>query len=291
MSQPIQRDGVWWHQKADGTWLRWNAQKSEWETAPAAPPPPAPPGESGPAAAVPSDPVDQSREPAFGFSTADPDAPSTTALPEGSEEVTWDFGDESVDPVNFGPANADVLPPESDKPTATDWLNDNRAIAAVAALVLLAAAVFAAFTFFGGGDDTTDAGTADTAIGTVSPNKVVVRKLNSLCKSAKREIKALGTPTTSDDLVTYMSGVKRAYNGFFQKLDGIKPKPEIEADFARLVKDFKKQSNWADDMFAAAQSGNIIAAQQRMQQLEAESTKMNARARSFGAHACASTSA
>ena len=289
MSQPIQRDGVWWHQKADGTWLRWNAQKSEWESAPAAPPPPAPPGESGSAAVVPSDPVDQSREPAFGFSTADSDAPSTPGLADGSEEVKWDFEGESVDPVNLGPANADVLPPESDKPTVSERLNANRTVAALLVVVLLAAAAFAAFTFLGGGDDTTGGGTAATPGGTVSPNKVVVRKLNSLCKSAKREIKALGTPTAPDELVTYMAGVKRAYNGFFQKLGGINPRPEIKADFARLVKDFKKQSRFADDMFAAANSGDIVTAQQRLQQLDAESTKMNARARSFGAHACAST--
>ena len=289
MSQPIQRDGVWWHQKADGTWLRWNAPKSEWEAAPAPPPPPPAPTQAGgkPAAAGP-DPVAKGREPAFGFSTAESDEPSSSDSPEGTGEVAWEFGEESGEPISFGPANADVLPPESDKPTASEWLNSNRAVAALVALVVLAAAVFAAFTFMGGDADSSGPAGAPSAIGEPVSKKAAARKLNGLCKSAKREIKSLGTPTSPDELVDYMTGVDRTYSSFLRDLGAIQPVPEIKVKFARLVRDFKQQSVYADDMLAAAKAGDLVTAQQKLQELEAESVKMNARARAFGADACTS---
>jgi hypothetical protein len=44
-NQPIQRDGVWWHQRADESWLRWNSGDGTWEEHGSGPPPPAAPGE------------------------------------------------------------------------------------------------------------------------------------------------------------------------------------------------------------------------------------------------------
>ena len=290
MSQPIQRDGVWWHQKADGTWLRWNAPKSEWEAAPAPPPPPPAPVHAGgnPGGTVP-DPVTQGREPAFGFSTAESDELSGSGSPEGTGEATWEFGAESGESLNFGPANADVLPPESDKPTASEWLNTNRAIAGLVAVVVLAAAVFAAFTFMGGNADSSGPGGAPSVTGEPMSKKAAVTKLNSLCKSAKSEIKSLGTPTAPNELVDYMTGVERTYTSLLRDLGAIRPGPEIKAKFGRLVRDFERQSHYADDMLAAAKAGNLAAAQQKMQELNTQSIKMDARARAFGAHSCAST--
>ena len=288
MSQPIQRDGVWWHQKADGTWLRWNAQKSEWETAPAAPPPPAPPQEDGPSTGVTTDSVTEGREPAFGFSTGDPVGHSDPELPEGSEEVSWEFGEESGEGSTLGPANADVLPPESDKPSASDWLNDNRAIAALAALIVLAAAVFAVFTFMGGGDDPS-AGNPGTPIGDPVSKKAAVKKLNALCKSAQGRIKALGTPTTTDEFVGYLDKARNEFRGFVRDLNQIRPLPEDKAAFGRIVKDFKKSLSYTDEALAAAQAGNLVGLQQTLVEFDGFSTKMRGRARAFGAHACATT--
>jgi hypothetical protein len=230
---------------------------------------------------------ERSAEPAFGFSTGDSGEQDTPELPARSEKVTWKFGDENDAPVNLAPANADVLPPDSDKPSRTEWLNSNRPAALVVALIVLAAALFAGFTFMGGDDGSTGTGPNGAAIGD-TPSKVVVRKLNALCKSAKREIKGLGTPTTPDELVTYMTGVQRTYSGFLKDLKHIKAGPEVGADFARLVKDFKQAARYADETLAAARAGDLATAQEMMQRIDAESTKMNARARAFGAHACAS---
>ncbi len=40
MPEPIHRDGVWWREQPDGTWLRWNADASTWEPQAHPPPPP-----------------------------------------------------------------------------------------------------------------------------------------------------------------------------------------------------------------------------------------------------------
>lgn len=286
MSQPIQRDGVWWHQKADGTWLRWNAQKSEWETAPAAPPPPTPPQENGPAIPAATDPEANDVEPAFGFSTADSVDPG---LPEGPEEVKWEFGDEGGETISLGPANADLLPPESDKPSASDWLNANRAVAALVAVLVLAAAAFAAFTFLGGGDDPADDGTPGTTIDDPASKKAAVRKLNALCTSADRRMKALGTPTTPDEFVGYLDKARNEFKGFVRDLNQIRPLPEDKAAFGRIVKDFKKSLRYTDEALAAAQAGNMTGLQQTLVKFDGFSTKMRGRARAFGAHACATT--
>lgn len=53
MSEPVLRNGVWWQQQDDGTWLRWNDAARTWEpsnTPPPAegsglPPPPPMPGQ------------------------------------------------------------------------------------------------------------------------------------------------------------------------------------------------------------------------------------------------------
>lgn len=34
----FQRDGDWWGQRPDGSWLRWNSRRSDWEDYPLAPP-------------------------------------------------------------------------------------------------------------------------------------------------------------------------------------------------------------------------------------------------------------
>ena len=48
MSEPVFRNGVWWQQQDDGTWLRWNDAGQTWEPSDTPPPPdvsgfPAPP--------------------------------------------------------------------------------------------------------------------------------------------------------------------------------------------------------------------------------------------------------
>ncbi len=49
MSEPVFRNGVWWQQQDDGTWLRWNDVAQTWERSETPPPPdesglpPAPP--------------------------------------------------------------------------------------------------------------------------------------------------------------------------------------------------------------------------------------------------------
>lgn len=56
MSEPVLRNGVWWQQQDDGTWLRWNDAARTWEPSntppsdegPGLPPPPPPmPGRGG----------------------------------------------------------------------------------------------------------------------------------------------------------------------------------------------------------------------------------------------------
>jgi hypothetical protein len=296
MSQPIQRDGVWWHQKTDGTWLRWNAQKSEWESAPAPPPPPPAPHEDSVAAVTPDfDAKSHGSAPAFGFSTAESGTPPTPDLPEGPAEVKWEFGDGGRETTGLGPANADVLPPESDKPSAGEWLNSstawmgsNRAVAALIALIVLAGAVFVAFTFMGGDTGTADGGdTPGTAIGTPLPKKAAVRKLNSLCKSANRRMKALGNPTTTAEFADFLGKARGEFKGFVRDLGSIKPRSEDKSDFNRIVNDFKKSLQYTNEALAAAETGNIVALQQTLVEFDSFTTKMRGRARAFGAHACA----
>lgn len=50
MAEPVFRQGAWWQQQDDGTWLRWNEAASSWERASSPPPdegssdlPPVPP--------------------------------------------------------------------------------------------------------------------------------------------------------------------------------------------------------------------------------------------------------
>ena len=42
MSEPVFRNGVWWQQQADGTWLRWYDARQTWEPSDTPPPPDAP---------------------------------------------------------------------------------------------------------------------------------------------------------------------------------------------------------------------------------------------------------
>jgi hypothetical protein len=39
VSEPVFRNGVWWQQQTDGTWLRWNEGGQTWERSEIAPPP------------------------------------------------------------------------------------------------------------------------------------------------------------------------------------------------------------------------------------------------------------
>jgi len=291
LSQPIQRDGVWWHQKADGTWLRWNAPKGEWDTAPAPPPPPAPPGEtSGATPVLPQSTQARGEEPAFGFSTAAASETSIQSdLDESSESSNWELSDNAPeDDRALGPANADVLPPESESASASDWLNANRPVAALIALILLAAAVFAAFTFMGGDDETPPGGaTPDAAIGTAAPTKALARKLDALCTTATRKMKDVGNPTSTAEFVDYLGKAKSTMKVFMRGLHDINPGQKSKATFAELVKDFEQSMVYIDDVLAAAQAGDGEALQQKLVEYDSFSKKMMGRARTFGALACA----
>ena len=39
MADPIQRGGVWWTQREDGSWLRWDESSTSWQPSPDPPPP------------------------------------------------------------------------------------------------------------------------------------------------------------------------------------------------------------------------------------------------------------
>jgi hypothetical protein len=292
MSEPIQRDGVWWHQKADGNWLRWNAQKNVWEHAPAAPPPPAPPPGTVAQAFEPSGP--QTAEPAFGFSVADP-TPSEAAVAAEAAKTDPAPVVEAVfsadpEPRSFAAANGDVLPPESDKPTVGDWVQANRTIAAIVAAVLLVGALaFAALTFLGGDKPAGASGTTSQATpGAAAVKKVAVRKLNTLCTDARRDIERFTYPTTPAEFVVYMGKVKGVYGKFMDKLVRIDPGPKNQETFRKIVKDFRTTASYADDVLAAARAGDLARIQSTLNDLQAASAEMNGRARAFGAHACAS---
>jgi len=42
MSEPISRQGEWWKEKLDGTWLRWDDRRKTWRPESSPPPPPPP---------------------------------------------------------------------------------------------------------------------------------------------------------------------------------------------------------------------------------------------------------
>ncbi len=72
MSEPVLRNGAWWQQQADGTWLRWNDGAQTWEPSQTPPPPdesglppaPPPPGQ-GLATPYPVTPVANVRIPTY----------------------------------------------------------------------------------------------------------------------------------------------------------------------------------------------------------------------------------
>jgi hypothetical protein len=56
MTEPVRRGGVWWRQREDGAWLRWDAAARTWEEAAEPPPAPARPPEQPEPAPVASSP-------------------------------------------------------------------------------------------------------------------------------------------------------------------------------------------------------------------------------------------
>ncbi|HWL91472.1 MAG TPA: CD225/dispanin family protein [Actinomycetota bacterium] len=72
MSEPVFRNGAWWQQQGDGTWLRWNDGAQTWERSETPPPPdesglppaPPPPGQ-GTATSYPVTPVANVRIPTY----------------------------------------------------------------------------------------------------------------------------------------------------------------------------------------------------------------------------------
>ena len=72
MSEPVFRNGAWWQQQDDGTWLRWNDGAQTWERSETPPPrdesglPPAPPPPGqGAATPYPITPVTNVRIPTY----------------------------------------------------------------------------------------------------------------------------------------------------------------------------------------------------------------------------------
>ncbi|HEX2240130.1 MAG TPA: hypothetical protein VHJ82_03160 [Actinomycetota bacterium] len=159
MAESIQRDGVWYNQQPDGTWLRWDDAARQWVPSPGPPPAPTPtppPAPIGPPAGavtspLPSpgstqplpSPVGQTGAPAPGMASPGGQG-GAGPTPTASHPSSYSSG------TPLTPSRTEVFAPG----TTRTGLFQNRAVLIVLAVLLIGGLVGVGVTLMGGSDGT-----------------------------------------------------------------------------------------------------------------------------------------
>ncbi|MFN2526069.1 MAG: hypothetical protein ABR505_07365 [Actinomycetota bacterium] len=191
MAESFQRDGVWWNQQADGSWLRWDEVARQWQPSPGPPseagppPPPAPPPTSAATSPLPTPGTTQPLgTPGTYGPAASPAAraPSTPTAPYGTAP---------------SPSRIDVL-----APSAGGGLRQNRTVLVVAGVVLVAGLAFAGVTLLGGDGDTDIPDIVPPEVAPMAEERAeFIAKADAICAQLNAASAALPQPKNRKQLI------------------------------------------------------------------------------------------
>jgi hypothetical protein len=147
-------------------------------------------------------------------------------------------------------------------------------------LALLASVVTLLLAACGGGSDKDHALTADQ----------FRQQADSICRQYEDKVKALGSPSSLDELGDYVDQVIPIIEEGNGKLDDLQPPAELADDWGRAMKLQDQNLGVAKDLQQAIRDQDPAKVQELIQRLDETDAKSNEIARGIGLEDCGQTS-
>jgi hypothetical protein len=117
-----------------------------------------------------------------------------------------------------------------------------------------------------------------------------VKQANAICRDANTQLGKIAEPTDVAGIATYVASAKKVTSVAVDKMAALEPPEELRADHKAHVADGRKVVTLADDLAAAAKSGDQAAFQRISQQGDRMDQTSDARAKKMGLGDCADDS-
>jgi hypothetical protein len=109
---------------------------------------------------------------------------------------------------------------------------------------------------------------------------------NAICAKYQKQLNALKTPTSIDEIPDLVDQALAILNKEIDEISKLNPPEELQSQFDQMLAESDKTKAAADDLSAAAKSGDQAAVQKALEEGNAASTKADQIAGQLGLDSC-----
>jgi hypothetical protein len=109
---------------------------------------------------------------------------------------------------------------------------------------------------------------------------------NAICAKYQKQLKALGSPSSLDEIPDLVEQALAILNKEVDEIAALHPPEKLQSDFDKMIAASNKTKAAADDLSAAAKSGDQAAVQQALEDGNAASKEADQLATGLGLSEC-----
>jgi hypothetical protein len=109
---------------------------------------------------------------------------------------------------------------------------------------------------------------------------------NAICAKYQKQLKALGSPSSLDEIPDLVEQALAILNKEVDEIAALNPPEKLQSDFDKMIAASNKTKAAADDLSAAAKSGDQAAVQQALEDGNAASKEADQLATGLGLSEC-----
>jgi hypothetical protein len=109
---------------------------------------------------------------------------------------------------------------------------------------------------------------------------------NAICAKYQKQLEALGTPSSLDEIPDLVAQALAILNKEIDEIAALNPPEELQSDFDKMIAASNKTKAAADDLSAAAKSGDQAAVQKALEDGNAASKEADQLATELGLSEC-----
>jgi hypothetical protein len=109
---------------------------------------------------------------------------------------------------------------------------------------------------------------------------------NAICAKYEKQLKALGTPSSIEEIPDLVEQALAVLNKEIDEIAALNPPEDLQSDFDKMIAASNKTKAAADDLSAAAKSGDQAAVQQALEDGNAASKEADQLAAGLGLSEC-----
>ena len=109
---------------------------------------------------------------------------------------------------------------------------------------------------------------------------------NAICAKYEKQLKAVGTPTSIEEIPDLVEQALAILNKEIDEIAALNPPEDLQSDFDKMIAASNKTKAAADDLSAAAKSGDQAAVQQALEDGNAASKEADQLAAGLGLSEC-----